>query len=284
MVRLGNVIRDLRCDEIRGSPTLFGRAAAGQVRCGGSSLEGNRCSSCSDGVGRRQRRHHGASIWSGSAVWSSRLEAWESNRMRGILGSGRTSSAVTGESLLRIWHEHLRQRNGRHGRQRSSSHLVRRWHRRQKRRRGNRWRMHRSLTRRTARGRGLRVRIGLDSGLVGSLALLGHRLMLLFVPGERRAIVVYKTRQGEPLKPCGLDSTIDEGPLAGNVTGRLDAEEDATKPSRSRRSIKFKFRSLEYTGRRALGFWNGFTRGQLLAVERGRRSLVCHVGPRKGRT
>jgi hypothetical protein len=128
------------------------------------------------------------------------------------LCAGRTSSAVTGESLLRIWHEHLRQRNGRHGRQRSGGHLVRRW-RRQKRRRGNWWRMHRSLTRRTARGRGLRVGIGLGSGLVGSLALLGHRLMLLFVPGGRQAIVVKGSRQ--PLEPCELDSTIDEGPLAG---------------------------------------------------------------------
>lgn len=192
LVRLGNVIRNLGCDEIRGSPTLFGRAAAGQVRCGGSSLERNRCSSYSDGVGRRQRRYYRARIWSGSAIWSSRLEAWESSRMSRGLCAGRTSSAVTGEPLLRIWHEHLRQRNGRHCGQRSGGHLVRRWHRRQKRRRGNRWRMHRSLTRRTARGRGLRVRIGLGSGLVRSLALLGHRLMLLFVPGGRRAIVVSK--------------------------------------------------------------------------------------------
>lgn len=178
LVCLGNVIRNLRCDEIRGSPTLFGRDAAGQIRSGGSSLERNRCG-YSDRVGRRQRRYYRA-IWS-SAIWSSGLEAWKRNRKRRCLrASWASGNAVTGESLLRIGYEHLGQRDGRHGRQRSSSHLLSRWRRRrQKRRRGNWWRMHRSLTRRTTRGRGLRVRIGLDSGLVWSLALLGHRLMLL---------------------------------------------------------------------------------------------------------
>lgn len=95
--------------------------------------------------------------------------------------------------------------------------------------------------------------------------------MLFSVPGGRRAIVVYKARQGsreplEPLEPCGLDSTIERGAAGWDVTGRLGADEDATKPSRNRRSIKFKLCSLEYTSRRALVLWYGLLEREALAV------------------
>lgn len=180
LIRLRDVVRDLGRNQIRGPSPFLGRDAVAHLGHGDSPLGGDLYSSCYSGAGR-ERRGYRAAGGSCRDGWERRERRDMRKKRRGI--RARWARAVARASLLRIDHEDRRQRNGGDGGHRGG-HSVRRcdWKRRirrHKRRGGNRRRQDRSLTRRTARGGlGIEVRVGLRIGLVWSLALLRHRLML----------------------------------------------------------------------------------------------------------
>lgn len=183
LIRLRNVVRDLGRNQIRGPPTVLGRGTIAHLGHGSCPLGRNWGSRRNSGA-RRERRGYRAAGGSCRDVWERRERLNGSRRRRKRRGlRARRTRAIARASLQRIGHEDRRQRNG-GDRGHRSGHFVRRgdWRRRSrrhKRRGGNRRRQHRSLTRRTARG-GLRIGLLVRRriGLVWSLALLRHRLML----------------------------------------------------------------------------------------------------------